>query len=347
MKTNDRFRLFGNSSRIITLLCRITYNSTVQQHRLHKGCVMRTTSKLASLAIVVLFTHIASAQIVIKPGTPKPGNQTATLSMEISQTLKIAGQELNTGQKRVSVLNRAASKPADDGSITLVETFDSLVDETTLPGGVTLKFDSEEGAKPQGTAADFLVDVMEVMAKSETTLVFNKDGKVTSVQTKAEGLDELAEPGKSLLQADLDPQVLKDRANSEIDKYNGNPVKPGDTWKTETSTDLGQGAKFTHTATNKYVGVEKKDGVSLHKVTISYSDVEFQQDAPAPGAPAIAATEMKIVDGATTYYFDSAKQQVVQSDFSLHVQGEIKLAIQGMEIPAELDISIAIKSKFE
>ena len=49
---------------------------------------------------------------------------------------------------------------------------------------------------------------MEVMAKSETTLV-HKDGKVISVQTKAEGLDELAEPGKTLLQADLHPQVLK------------------------------------------------------------------------------------------------------------------------------------------
>ena len=347
MKTNERFRHFWNSPLIITLLSRITYNSTVQQHRPQKGRVMKTASKLVSLAMVALFTHVASAQIVIKPGTPKPGKQKASLSMEISQTLRIAGQELVTGQKRVSVLNREASKPAADGSITVVETFDSLVDETTLPGGVTLKFDSKEGAKPQGTAADFLVDVMEVMAKSETTLVFNKDGKVTSVQTKAEGLDELAEPGKTLLQADLDPQVLKDRANSEIDKYNGSPVKPGDIWKKETSTELGQGAKFTHTATNKYIGLENKDGVPLHKVTVSYSDVKFQQDAPAPGAPAIAATDMKIVDGATTYYFNSAKQQVVHSEFNLHVKGEIKLAIQGMELPAELDISIAIKTIFE
>ena len=347
MKTNERFRHFWNSPPIITLLYRITYNPTVQLHRPQKGRVMKTATKFVSLAMVVLLTHVASAQIVIKPGPPKPGKQKALLSIEISQTLKVAGQELVTGQKRMSVLNRETSTPATDGSIKVVETFDSLVDETTLPGGVTLKFDSKEGAKPQGTAADFLVDVMEVMAKSETTLVFNKDGKVISVQTKAEGLDELAEPGKTLLQADLDPQVLKDRANSEIEGYNGIPVKPGDIWKKETSTDLGQGAKFTHTATNKYMGVENKNGVRLHKVTVSYSDVEFQQDAPAPGAPTIAATDMKIVNGATTYYFDSAKQQVVHSEFDLHVQGEIKLAIQGMEIPAELDISIAIKSKFE
>ncbi|MEC9096522.1 MAG: hypothetical protein VX776_07825 [Planctomycetota bacterium] len=308
---------------------------------------MRFISKPAGLLLVLRFTQAATAQIVIKPGAPKPGKQKAISSSEISQTLTLAGQELKTGQKRTSVIQRIASPPAADGSITIIETVDSLADETTLPGGVTLKFDSKEGPKPQGTAVDFLIDVMAVMSKSQTTLVYDKNGKFTSAKTTAEGLEELEEPGKSLLKADLDPQVIQDRINSENDEYNQNAVKPGDIWNQKTTTDLGQGAKFSHTSTNKYIGMEEQDGVNLHKVTVGYSNVTFKQDAPTPGAPSIASTAMEVVDSGTTYYFDAAKQQVVNRVFHLHVKGDIKLTIQGMEIPAKIEISISTKSKFE
>ena len=308
---------------------------------------MRIVPKIAALLLMLVIAPCASAQIVIKPGLPNPGKFTSKLTLDIAQTLNLAGQELTTGQKRELITNNQVSQPAADGSITVVETFQSLKDTTTLPGGATLKFDSAEGPKPQGTAADFLVDVMAVMAKTKTTIVFDKSGKAIRVNATADGLDELDEPGKSLLQADLDPQRLKDIANAQRDEYHAEPVKPGEQWKKETSTDLGQGAKFTHTAATKYVGVENRNGVNLHKVTISYSDVNFEQNASAPGAPSIAGTEMEVIDGGSTYFFDAEKQQVVDSNFKLHVKGKITLSVQGMEIPAEIEISISRSVKID
>ncbi len=308
---------------------------------------MLRLSKLTALLLVLTLTPVLPAQIVIKPAVPKAGEYTVETTLEIQQTLKITGMELQTGQKRKAVTKNIASKPAANGDVTVVETFESLTDETTLPGGVALKFDSAVGPKPQGTAADFLVDVMAAIAKSKTTLVFDKEGNVKSALATVDGIEELEEPGKSLLQADFDPQGLKDKSNSQIQEYNAKPVTPGAVWKKDTSTDLGQGAKFTHTATSKYVGVEEVKSRKLHKVTITYTDVNFTQDAPAPGAPSVTGSDLELVDGGTTYFFDAEKNQIVDSVFKLHVKGAITLSVQGMEIPAELDISMtqAVKIK--
>ena len=50
---------------------------------------------------------------------------------------------------------------------------------------------------------------------------------------------------------------------------------------------------------------------------------------------------MELIDGGSTYFFDAEKQQVVDSNFKLHVKGKITLSVQGMEIPAEIEISIS------
>ncbi len=306
---------------------------------------MKTAYRLTMLIATMFFASSAHAQIVIKPGVPAPGASKTELTLDVAQTLKLAEMELITGQKRSMVINSLASKPDTNGNVTVNQTFDSFKDETTLPGGVTLKYDSKDGPEPQGTVADFLTDVLDVMAKSKTTLVYDKNHKVISVDITADGLDDLAEPGKSLLQADLDPQAIKDRVNSEFAKFHSEPAKPGDTWKKNTTTELGQGAKFTHATESTYVGVEDVNGKKLHKVTIAYSDVEFSQAAPAPGAPSVTKSDLELVDGGSTYYYDASTNQVVSSQFKLHVKGEITLSVQDMEISAELDISISTVSK--
>ena len=105
---------------------------------------MRIVPKIAALLLMLVIAPCASAQIVIKPGLPNPGKFTSKLTLDIAQTLNLAGQELTTGQKRELITNNQVSQPAADGSITVVETFQSLKDTTTLPGGATLKFDSAE-----------------------------------------------------------------------------------------------------------------------------------------------------------------------------------------------------------
>ena len=308
---------------------------------------MLRLSKLTALLLVLTLTPVLPAQIVIKPAVPKAGEYTVETTLEIQQTLNIAGMELQTGQKRKAGTKNMASKPAANVDITVVETFESLTDETTLPGDVALKFDSAVGPKPQGTAADFIVDVMATIAKNKTTLVFEKEGDVNAALATVDGIEELEEPGKSLLQADLEPQGLKDKSNAQVQEYNSKPVTPGAVWKKESSTDLGQGAKFTHAATSRYVGGEDVNDRKLHKVTITYADVDFTQDAPVPGAPSVTGNDLELVDGGATYFFDAEKNQIVDSVFKLHVKGAITLSVQGMEIPAELDISMtqAVKIK--
>jgi hypothetical protein len=304
-------------------------------------CMFKRTL-FSALAIALLIGPIASAQIIIKPRVEAPGSFETKLLFNVKQNLSIMGQDIATASVRNVTAKTDVSKPASDGSVTYSTKYLTFKNKLSLPGGVELEFDAKGKNTPQGTQLDFMLPLFTALSKSTTTIVHDKNGDILNVEVKAVGLDALDNQAKAMIGGELDSDVLKEKAQSELDDFHDKPVKVGDSWESETTLDLGQGAVFKLTSTQKYIGTVQQDGKTLHQVKIKYTDVDFEQPAATPGAPAITKSDLKIITGTNTLLFDAEKGRMVSSKLNLEVSGEITLTIANMELPAKLALEITV-----
>ena len=295
-----------------------------------------------ALALALLIAPLASAQIIIKPRVEAPGSFETHLHFKVKQTLSIMGQDIDTASVRKVTSKTDVSKPDSNGNVTYSTKYLAFENNLSLPGGVELKFDAKGENTPQGTQLDFMLPLFTALSKSTTTIVHDKNGDILNVEVKAVGLDTLDGQAKALLGGELDSDVLKEKAQSELDEFNDKPVKVGDSWESETTLDLGQGAMFELTSTQKYIGAVQQDGKNLHQLEIKYTDVDFEQPATTPGAPAVTDSDLKIIAGTNTLLFDAEKGRMVSSKLNLEVSGEFTLTISNMDLPAKLALEITI-----
>jgi len=99
---------------------------------------------------------------------------------------------------------------------------------------------------------------------------------------------------------------------------------------------------FELTSSQKYVGTIQQDGKTLHQVKIKYTEVDFEQPAATPGAPAVTESDLEIITGTSTLLFNAEKGRIVTSKLNLEVAGEITLTIANMDLPAKLTLEITI-----
>ena len=295
-----------------------------------------------ALTLALLIAPLASAQIIIKPRVEAPGSFETNLHFKVKQTLSVMGQDIDTASMRKVTAKTDVSKPDSAGNVTYSSKYTAFENKISLPGGVELEFDAKGENTPQGTQLDFMLPVLTALSKSTTTIVHDKNGDISNVEVKAEGLDTLDGQAKALLGGELDNDVLKEKAQNELDDFNDKPVKVGDSWESETTLDLGQGAMFELTSNQKYVGTVQQDGKTLHQVEIKYTDVDFEQPAATPGAAAVTESDLEIIEGTSTLLFDAEKGRIVTSKIHLEVKSEITLTIADMDLPAKLALEITI-----
>ena len=295
-----------------------------------------------ALTLALLIAPLASAQIIIKPRVEAPGSFETNLLFKVKQTLSIMGQDIETASVKKVTAKTDVSKPDSAGNVIYSTKYSAFENNISLPGGVELEFDSNGENTPQGTQLDFMLPLLTALSKSTTTMVYDKNGDVLNIEVKAEGLDALDAQAKAMIGGELDSDALKERAQSELDDFHDKPVKVGDSWESETTLDLGQGAVFKLTSTQKYVGTVQQDGKTLHQVEIKYTEVDFEQPAATPGAPAVTESDLEIITGTSTLLFDAEIGRMVSSKINLEVSGEITLTIANMDLPAKLALEITI-----
>jgi len=295
-----------------------------------------------ALTLALLIAPLASAQIIIKPRVETPGSFETNLLFKVKQTMSIMGQDLDTASVRKVTAKTAVSKPDSAGNVTYSSKYSAFENKLTLPGGVEIEFDSNGENTPPGTQLDFMLPLLTALSKSTTTIVYDKNGDVIKMEVKAAGLDTLDGQAKAMLGGELDSDALTEKAQNALDEFHDKPVKVGDSWESGTTLDLGQGAVFELTSSQKYVGTVQQDGKTLHQVEIKYTEVDFEQPAATPGAPAVTESDLEIITGTSTLLFDAEKGRIVTSKLNLEVAGEITLTIANMDLPAKLTLEITI-----
>ena len=295
---------------------------------------------LSAAFAAIVFASPALAQVTLTRKLNEGSEHKSKITVKIDQKLTLGGQDAGTKATTVVEQKRSIGKRDADGKLPIKTTTELKTSDLTLPGGVTVKFDSANpDAKGEGAGNplyDLILDRLKSNAKTDLTVVLDKDNKVAQV----EGLKPELGASEEDVKSEFD----------EIGKHlPPNPVKKGDTWEAEVKASLGQGQVMTFKRKFTYEGETFKSTVNstrkLEKITAVDSEVTFsvREGGGFPGK--VTKSELKVADSKHTMLFDPAEGRFVDETSKVQVVGPIGLSIMGLDIGGDLDLTLETKSE--
>lgn len=305
-----------------------------------RGSGITTILLLAMLNLGL--TMPAMAQVKLEHKFVEGRKTVMHTTLKIKQTLTLGGMNLDTESDRFLILSAREDKRDADGKIRITQGIDKLTTTISLPGGLSLTFDSDTpDQKAENPALEPLLQLFRASTKAKTVFVRDRSGKVVSV----EGLDKAAEDLPEALKGEFDAERAKKAANQEMEVLPTDPVKVGDTWTRNSELQLGSGQVMAVTTEYKYLGEVKENGKTLHKIESKPTSVEFSIAADSKLPLKVTKSELKPTDSVATTLFDQDAGQMHSTKGKLHVVGVLDLEINGTPLPGKLDLTIESETK--
>jgi hypothetical protein len=311
--------------------------------------MLRLRQAFPALALAAALAAPAAAQVKLEAKHKEGSAYTTEITSKVAQTMSIMGQDIETASEQIITSSAKVGQRRPDGNLPIDESIDAIRADVSLPGGITIAFDS---AKPDEAPAEppfnTLVDAMKALVGASWTVVLDKDGKVAGVEGAEKVLDkaqqispEVAETMKGRFSA----ESLKRSTTEQYQRLPDVSVKPGDTWNRTEVTDLGAGQTLTLEKTYTYVGPEEKDGKKLEKITAKVNSLKYAQDPNAGGPAKVTAADLKIGENSETLHFDPEAGRFVETASTQKIAGSITLDVMGNELEATLDLTLEQNSK--
>ena len=281
----------------------------------------------------------ADAEVRLRWKFAENTKATTTVKAKTHQILTVDGQEVETRNEETIVVQTKSGKRAKDGTIRITGQATSLKVNLTLPGGVELKYDSSKKVEPQGTAADFLLELFAAIPKVASTTVYDKSNRVVSVEVDKKPFEALPDNAKTLIKGRFDPDYLKTVSNSQLDRIPAKPINKGDTWSVSLTARVGGGQTLTIASTYRYEGVVQIGGRSLDRISFVTKGVKLTHNAPDSPIK-VTASDLKVAKSSGALLFDRKIGQVVSEINKMHIKGKLTLNAAGKKVPAKLDLKI-------
>ena len=298
---------------------------------------------MITAALILGLATSAPAQVKLKWKVGENEKLTSTTKTLVHQMLSIAGMDIETKNEQTVVAETVTGKRAEDGTIRKKSTIKSLKADLTMPGGVTLNFDSSKAISPQGTQFDVLLDLMQAVSKTSSTTVLGKDNRVVSVKADTSAHEKLDDQIKAMLKGRFDSDYLTELSNKELDQVPSKPLKKGASWKLSQTLRLEAGQSLTFKTTYKYDGTIKRKDQTLDKITFTSTDVSYKQEGDGAGAK-VTDSKMKIQSSKGEILFDRGLGRIVANSEKVHIKGELTLEVNNQTLPAKLDLKIENKT---
>jgi Family of unknown function (DUF6263) len=305
---------------------------------------MRRLMRLAAPVLAVFITLLAPpamAEVKFERKLREGAKETAHIETSTKQVLSLAGMDIETRATQFMIATSQAGQRASDGVLPIVSQIDKLQADISLPGGVSLAFDSGAPDKqPDNPLLEPLLKLLRASAKSKWTTLFDKENQVKSVEFDKSLADSVDDAYKS----QFDPERRKKTLMQELAALPDKPVSKGDSWTRTVESDLGSGQLLTVENRYEYLGTETVDGKVLEKIGITTTDVSFSQDQNANTPAKVISSELKVSESSGAILFDRDKGAALRTSSKLRIQGSLKLSINGMEFPGKLDLTLETKN---
>jgi hypothetical protein len=313
-----------------------------------KGAGRWLTAALAFLALAASGT--AQAQVKLQYKFPEGQKLTYKSTSNTSQTLTLMGQAIETESKDTILTSQTVGKKRADSTQPVVEKIESLTSELSLPGGLTVSFDSKDpDAKIDNPQLAFLGDVYKLISQMTYTVVLDGQNKVKAVEgteSLIEKADKLGDLAKQSVRSRLNAQHLKEQFEERHGNLPDVLARAGEPWERTEKLDLG-GQTLTFHKKYEYAGTEKLGTKTLDKISVKTLDVKYAMDPNSASPLKATKSDLKIESGDGTILFDRDAGAVVSAKGKIHIKGPMTLDAGGQEIAAKLDLTMETDTELQ
>jgi hypothetical protein len=297
-------------------------------------------STLLALSLALCLALAAHAQTKLELKRPE-GKTNIHSTFRFNQTLTIAGMEFPTEVQGEETASQSYGPKAADGTQKVRHKAESLKVKMTLPGAMSLSFDS---AKPDEAKSDVpmlqtILDTFKAVSGASYAVVY-KDGRVAAI----EGVDTFLEtvPPNVLdsVKGELNPEVLKRTYAQEAARLPDTPVNKGDRWMRTEVTPIGAGQTLTFDIHYEYLGTVEKDGKTLDKIGMLYSGVKYAIDAQGGLGLTVVNSDLQVEASSGHVLFDRERGEVVEVVSNVRIAGPMTFDVNGMQLPGKVDLTM-------
>lgn len=256
------------------------------------------------------------------------------LTTKTQQDMKVMGMDVKQTQDQTFFFSWQFKDEDKDKNTVVTQKIEG-VKLTINVAGNPITFDS---TNPTG-ANTALSEFFRALVGSEFRLTLDKDAKVTKVEGRDDFLKKLTQANQQmegLLKQILSEEALKQMADPTFGVTPPNEVAKGDTWKRDSTLNLGPIGSYKGEYTYKYEGQDEKNK-DLAKISVT-TTLNYQPptDAAAQLPFKIKGAELKSKNGKGTIFFDTKKGRLDKSEQRIELDGKLKIEIAGMETEVTL-----------
>lgn len=301
------------------------------------------TAVLGLACLALLWPQAAWAQVKLEYKYAEGRKFTYKTVTKTKQTLTLLGMAIETASTENVMSSLSIGKRRGDGGLPVEEKIDSTHTEMSLPGGVSISYDSKDpDAKIDDPNLAFLGEAFKIAGEISCTYVLDDKGNVKAVEGTEklrEKADKLSERAHDMIRSRLEADNLKRKFEQDHKNLPDVLARPGDSWHRTEIMDIGSDQILTVEKKYMYVGVEKKEGKSYDKISAQAVKVDLKQDPQTKSPLKVVKSDLKIESSTGTILFDRADGQVFDSKGKTRLKGSMTLSAAGMEIPAEIDLT--------
>ncbi|HEX3726570.1 MAG TPA: hypothetical protein VHV08_10025 [Pirellulales bacterium] len=298
---------------------------------------------LASLSIAawVLGTcGISLGQVTLEHKFAEGSTFTLEMVTKFEQKLTIAGMETDTNSDARAAVKTTVGKRDVEGKLRVQQKIDTL---QVLVGvmGQNYTFDSANPDEKGTSPLEMMRSVHKALTGQVTTIVYDKSNRATAVERDENALGAVNIEARELVKTQLDPENLKNEANESLDEIKSDPISKGDTWERVKAIHFGAGQIMDFKTQYTYQGTTEKDGKTFDKISSKALSVTFSlANSPLPFS--VKSSDLKPTESEGVILFDRQKGQVIESNTSNRVEGDIVFSYNDKDLPAKLDLKMDV-----
>ncbi len=300
----------------------------------------RTAILSALLAVVTIST--SQAQTKLERKYIEGDKYTQESYSKIEQTLSIAGMDIESSVETNVTANAEVGKRGGNGQLKVKETVASL-NITTKMQGTEYNFDSANPDNKGNSPLEAVRGIHKSLVNSTTVTVLDAQNNISAIEREEGEFNDLPAETQALIQSEFDPDNMKLRAQEAAAKLPSKAVKPGDTWSNTESVSFGAGQTMTFEFEYTYAGTTEQGGKTLDKITRKANSVDFMLEAGSPLPLSVKSSELKAEDLGSVALFDRQAGRFVDDKLALHITGNLAFELNGMDLPAKLDLKMETK----
>jgi hypothetical protein len=296
-----------------------------------------------------------------KPADPKPADPNAKafqlklekgksfyqeMGTSVTQIIKVQGQDLT--QKQESTFQFKWTPTKQEGDKWYVEQEVEGLKMSIDISGNLISYDStkQDGGVTAGNPT--LTQFFKALVGAKFTAILDKNQKVEKVEGKEKFIADLGAGSQqmdALLKKIMTDDALKQMCDPSFGLTPDAPKKPGDTWKKDSTIDLGPIGTYAVSYTFKYVGpASDEDKKDEKKKDTDKIEVETTLNYTAPKANPEGLL-FRIKEGKLTstnptkgtIFFDSKNGRIASAEISIVLKGDLTVTIGGTDTKVELN----------